>query len=561
MEHTMSAFQKARAAYQPVLPDVLRDHRVALRFEEASMTAGSPEAEQQIRRRFRHSIGAHRMRAVWFVTKGAEGESVRLKRGPLRVGVVLSGGQAPGGHNVIAGIWDALQRAHRGSKLYGFKNGPAGVIKGQYEGLTQEKVDLYRNSGGFHMIGTGRDKIEKPRQLKNCLNVLTRLRLDGLIIIGGDDSNTNAAILAEYLLKKGSRTRIIGVPKTIDGDLRNRWIGMSFGFDTATKTYAELVGNICLDCLSSGKYWYFIRLMGRSASHITLEVALQTHPNLAIISEEVKDKGQTLADVVREIVELVCRRAREKLTHGVVLVPEGLLEFLPDMKLLIKELDHLLKSHERQLKTLRHRSERCQFMGTRLSRKSAQVYRSLPEDIQEALLKRDSHGHIPLSQIETGRLIVELVAEQIAALKDKHQFKGDFRPLSSFFGYEGRSVAPSNFDADYTYALGRAAVQLIRAGLTGYTTSATGLAGPTKAWQMGGLPIAAMLIMEIRKDRPTPVIRRTLVDLKGKPFGEFDKAREDWKLKDDYISPGPIQYLGPPKLTDTRTRTLVLERG
>lgn len=561
MTQAVSTFQKLRAKYQPRVPTALRRDPIGLKFYEVSMANASVQTQQEIRQQFRHSIQTHRMLAVKFTDPGDADRSVSRVARPLRVGVVLSGGQAPGGHNVVAGLWDALQTAHPESRLFGFLGGPAGVVKGKFSELTQDIIDQYRNTGGFHMIGTGRDKIEKPDELEGARRTIESLKLDGLVIIGGDDSNTNAAILAEYLVAKGVTTSVIGVPKTIDGDLRSQWIDMSFGFDTATRTYAELVGNICLDCISSAKYWYFIRLMGRSASHITLEVALQTRPNLAIISEEVRSKGLTLADVAQEVVDLVRRRAEQGKTYGVVLIPEGLLEFLPDMRRLIDELNAILRTDEQHLLSMHDHGERVKHLSGKLSPESAKVYASLPQNIQEQLLRRDSHGNIPLSQIDTDRLLIDMASAQLRELAAKGQFKAKFQPLNAFFGYEGRSVAPNNFDADYTWSLGHAALLLVQAGLTGYTVSATGLAGPVEGWVMGGVPITAMMNIEVRKGEPKPVISKALVDLNGGPFQEFARRREDWKLNDEYISPGPIQYFGPPELCDSRCLTLVLEKA
>jgi len=556
MKAHMSLLQKLRAEYKPALPKVLETGNFTVETEPIGKLTASDEDLKEIRESFPHSIDES---VVRFTEADSPDDS--LKSDPLTVGVVLSGGQAPGGHNVIAGIWDALQKTNPGSRLLGFLNGPKGVIVGKYQELDGELIDNYRNTGGFHMIGTGRDKIEKLEELESCRKVLTSLGVNGLVIIGGDDSNTNAAVLAEYLLDKGEDIQVIGAPKTIDGDLKNEWIETSFGFDTATKTYSELVGNICVDCVSSGKYWYFIRLMGRTASHITLEVALQTRPNIAIISEEVRQKQMTLADVVGQIVDVICRRAALGKDYGTILIPEGMLEFLPDMRHLIDELNHILKDDEEYIESLHFHSDRVQHVNSKLSPESAKVYASLPEDIQEALLRRDKHGNVPLSQIETGDLIIDLVTDEIRLLKSKGQYKGKFQGLSSFFGYEGRSVSPSNFDANYTYTLGHAATQLIRAGLTGYTVSARNLVAPTEEWILGGVPVTAMLNIEVRKGERKPVIKKSLVDLDGAPFKEFEKSRHAWAMEDDYISPGPIQYFGPSELCDTLPKTLLIEHG
>lgn len=551
MTETKSPLQQARASYQPKLPRALRTGNIAVQLGEPTEPATDKE---EIRKLFPHTYG----QPIATLVEG-RGE---LRTEPLRVGVVLSGGPAPGGHNVIAGVFDALKSANPDSKLYGFLKGPGGVIKGKYKELAADIIDQYRNTGGFNMIMTGRDKIEKPEELEACKNNFEQMGLDGLIIIGGDDSNTNAAVLAEYLRSVGSRTCVIGVPKTIDGDMKNELIEASFGFDTASKVYSELIGNIARDATSAVKYWHFIRLMGRAASHVTLECALQTHPNIALISEEVQAKGITLEQIVDHITDVVIQRAERGKNYGVALVPEGLVEFIGDIKTLIDELSAILGKEEEYIHSLPDHSERVQYLSTKLSDHSARVYGSLPQDIQAVLLRRDSHGNVPLSQVETERLLIDLVSDRIRLLQAKGEAQAvKFSPLSHFFGYEGRCAAPSNFDADYAYTLGYAAAQLIRANLTGYTVYVSNLTRKAEEWVAGGIPVTMMLNIEVRKGKPTPVIRKALVDLNGKPFLTFAEHREKWAIEDDYRFPGPIQYFGPSEVCDSPTLTLQMERG
>lgn len=551
MTETKSPLQQARASYQPKLPRALRTGNIAVQLGEPTEPATDKE---EIRKLFPHTYG----QPIATLVEG-RGE---LRTEPLRVGVVLSGGPAPGGHNVIAGVFDALKSANPDSKLYGFLKGPGGVIKGKYKELAADIIDQYRNTGGFNMIMTGRDKIEKPEELEACKNNFEQMGLDGLIIIGGDDSNTNAAVLAEYLRSVGSRTCVIGVPKTIDGDMKNELIEASFGFDTASKVYSELIGNIARDATSAVKYWHFIRLMGRAASHVTLECALQTHPNIALISEEVQAKGITLEQIVDHITDVVIQRAERGKNYGVALVPEGLVEFIGDIKTLIDELSAILGKEEDYIHSLPDHSERVQYLSTKLSDHSARVYGSLPQDIQAVLLRRDSHGNVPLSQVETERLLIDLVSDRIRLLQAKGEAQAvKFSPLSHFFGYEGRCAAPSNFDADYAYTLGYAAAQLIRANLTGYTVYVSNLTRKAEEWVAGGIPVTMMLNIEVRKGKPTPVIRKALVDLNGKPFLTFAEHREKWAIEDDYRFPGPIQYFGPSEVCDSPTLTLQMERG
>jgi diphosphate-dependent phosphofructokinase len=551
MDSQVSALQKTRSQYQPKLPK-------ALRGGDISVQLGSPTKsisdQEEIARLFPQTYGQPEAKVI-----AGAGD---LRTDALKVGVVLSGGQAPGGHNVIAGLFDALKSANKESKLYGFLKGPGGVIKGRHKEITASIVDKYRNTGGFDMIMSGRDKIETPEQLAACKANFEEMNLDGLVIIGGDDSNTNAAMLAEYLKGEGSKTVVIGVPKTIDGDMKNEQIEASFGFDTACKTYSELIGNICRDATSAVKYWHFIRLMGRAASHVALECALQTHTNVSLISEEIQAKGTTLGEIVDHIASVINERAEAGKHYGIVVVPEGLPEFISDIKTMIDELSAILGKDEKYIhEELEDHSERVQYLSQQLSDHSARVYGSLPKDIQDVLLHRDSHGNVPLSQVETERLLIDLVADKLRFQKSHGQSKAKFSPLAHFFGYEGRCAAPTNFDADYCYSLGYTAAQLVRAEVTGYTCNVQNLTKPSDEWVAGGTPVTMMLNMEVRKGTPVPVIKKALVELDGKPFKTFSEHRENWASNDCYVFPGPIQYFGPGEVCDAPTVTLALEKS
>jgi pyrophosphate--fructose-6-phosphate 1-phosphotransferase len=551
MSAAISELQRIRAAYVPKLPKALRSSHI--KVEMGGFSEPSTDREE-IKRLFPHTFGQP-------VIKLVEGKGT-LKSAPMRVGVVLSGGQAPGGHNVVAGLFDALKASNSESTLYGFLKGPGGIIKGKYKALTSELIDEYRNTGGFDMIMSGRDKIEKPDDLAACKKNCEDLGLDGLVVVGGDDSNTNAAVLAEYLEAQGSKTAVIGVPKTIDGDMKNDQIEASFGFDTAAKTYSEQIGNICRDASSAVKYWHFIRLMGRAASHVTLECALQTRPNISLISEEIQARKITLEQIVDGIVTVIVERAKAGKNYGIAIVPEGLLEFISDIKVMIDELSNLLGKEEAKIRSLPAHSDRAQYVIKMLSAAGAAVYASLPADIQAVLLTRDSHGNVPLSQVETERLLIGLVSNKIRALKAKGlAAEVKFSPLAHFFGYEGRCAAPSNFDADYCYSLGYSAGTIIRAGVTGYTVNVQNINQPSDMWVAGAAPITMMLNMEIRKGKPTPVIKKALVDLNGKPFKFFAENRDRWAMTDCYLFPGPIQYFGPSEVCDLPTVTLRMEKS
>jgi pyrophosphate--fructose-6-phosphate 1-phosphotransferase len=548
-----SPLQEARYSYRPRLPKALRG-----KLSAVSVSFGEPtesvDNQSELKQLFAHSYGKP---IATFRPEGGNGSSE-----PLTVGVVLSGGQAPGGHNVIAGLLDALRALDSSSKLYGFLKGPGGILENRVIELTPGFVDDYRNTGGFDMIGSGRTKIETEEQFGAVLSICTERGLDALVVIGGDDSNTNAALLAEYFLSNDAPVRVIGVPKTIDGDLKNASIEVSFGFDTATRTYSELIGNIERDAASARKYWHFIKLMGRSASHIALECALQTRPNICIISEEVAAKRQTLGAIVDDIVATVRRRSENGEDFGVVLVPEGLIEFVPEMKVLIGELNDLLATNTTYYATLHTFEDQSEWINKRLSRDSSYVFSSLPNEIQRQLLMdRDPHGNVQVSRIETEKLLVEMVSDRLNELRSSSQFAGAFSTLTHFFGYEGRCAFPTNFDADYCYSLGYAACVLIKAGLTGYLASIRNLARPADEWNAGGVPLTMMMNMEQRHGVMKPVIRKALVELDGAPFRQFASHREEWAVKTSYTYPGAVQYFGPPDVCDTPSMTLSLESG
>ena len=543
-----SALQVERAAYQPKLPKALQG---AVKIQEGAPTQ-SVDDQEEIQKLFPHTYG---MPLVEFVP----GEHTESKR--LNVGVILSGGQAPGGHNVISGLFDAVKKLNPENQLYGFLMGPGGLVEHHYVEITKEFLDPYRNTGGFDMIGSGRTKLEKEEQFEKGLEILKKLDIKALVIIGGDDSNTNACVLAEYYAAKEYGIQVIGCPKTIDGDLKNEQIETSFGFDTATKTYAELIGNIERDCNSARKYWHFIKVMGRSASHIALECALQTQPNICLISEEIQEKDQTLNEIVENIASVVAHRAHDGNNFGVVVIPEGLIEFIPAIGRLIGELNDLLAAHGADYKDLDKDAQR-KYILEHLSEANRSTFETLPEDVARQLsLDRDPHGNVQVSLIETEKLLSNMVAAKLEQWKKKEKkYDGKFSPLHHFFGYEGRCAAPSNFDADYCYALGTSAVQLIANGKTGYMAIVKNTTSCTDEWKAGGVPITMMMNMERRNGEMKPVIRKALVDLNGKPFKTLVEHREEWAKKTCYIYPGPIQYWGPSKVCDQTTMTLSLER-
>ncbi|MDR2499742.1 MAG: diphosphate--fructose-6-phosphate 1-phosphotransferase [Treponema sp.] len=548
----ISALQQARYGYQPKLPAGLARNiqEIAAQFGASTESAAHQEDLKAI---FKHTYGKP---LVTFV-KGANDQMRR----PLRAAVILSGGQAPGGHNVIAGLYDGLKKGNPSSTLYGFLGGPSGLIDNKHVLLTGERIGAYRNTGGFDIIGAGRTKVETPQQFAASLETVKQLKLDAVVVIGGDDSNTNAALLAEYFIEHGSPAQVIGCPKTIDGDLKNEYIEISFGFDTAVKTYSELIGNIARDVNSNKKYWHFIKLMGRSASHITLECALQTHPNVCLISEEVEAKGMPLDQIVGQITESIVKRSNNKEDFGVVLIPEGLVEFIPEIKKLIQELNGLMGAHKAEFAGLQGLENQLAWLEPRLSGHSRNLIAELPEDIaQQLLMDRDPHGNVQVSRIETERLLLEMAAKNLEALKKQGTYRGKFSPLTHFFGYEGRSAFPSNFDADYCYALGFSAFALIASGLTGYISSVRNLSAGPAEWVAGGVPFTMMMNLEQRQGVKKPVIKKALVDLEGAPFRAFAAARDVWALTTDYRFPGAIQYYGPPEVCDQITQTLRLER-
>lgn len=541
-----SALQKERAAYRPKLPKALQG---AVKIEEGAPTQ-SVDNKDEIKKLFPHTYG---MPLVEFV----KGESHASKR--LNVGVILSGGQAPGGHNVICGLVDAVKQLHPDNHIYGFLMGPGGLVDHNYMELTPDFIDEYRNTGGFDMIGSGRTKLETVEQFEKGYEILRQLDIQALVIIGGDDSNTNACVLAEYYAEKNYGIQVIGCPKTIDGDLKNDQIEASFGFDTATKTYCELIGNIERDSNSARKYWHFIKMMGRSASHIALECALQCQPNICIISEEVEAKDLTLNEIVEQIAEAVAMRAADGNNFGVVLVPEGLIEFIPAIGRLIQELNDLLAQHGAEYRHLDDEAQRA-YILSHLSKANAATFETLPEGVARQLsLDRDPHGNVQVSLIETERLLSDMVEALLDTWKKEGQFTGHFASIHHFLGYEGRCACPSNFDADYCYSLGVSAAQLIANGKTGYMAVVKNTTADTDEWKTGGVPITMMMNIERRNGEMKPVIRKALVDLNGKPFKTFVAQRKRWARETAYIYPGPIQYWGPSSVCDSTTKTLQLE--
>lgn len=479
---------------------------------------------------------------------------------PVNVGVILSGGQAPGGHNVIAGIFDGIKWLHADSKLYGFLLGPDGLINHKYKELTADIIDEYRNTGGFDIIGSGRTKLETKEQFDKGLEILKKLGIKALVIIGGDDSNTNACVLAEYYASINAGVQVIGCPKTIDGDLKNEQIETSFGFDTACKVYSELIGNIERDCNSSRKYWHFIKVMGRSASHIALECALQTHPNVCIVSEEVAAKELSLDEIVDQIAGVIAKRAERGWNFGTVVIPEGLIEFIPAIKRLIAELNDFLARNQEEFDRT-PRLEKREYVIGKLSEKNAAIYASLPENVARQLtLDRDPHGNVQVSLIETEKLLVEMVKKRLDTWAKEGKYTGKFAAITHFFGYEGRCAAPSNYDANYCYSLGYAASMLIASGKTGYMASVRNTTAPAAEWIAGGVPITMMLNMERRHGEMKPVIQKALVDLNGAPFKYFASHRDKWAAETCYVYPGPIQYFGPTEVCDEPSKTLQLEQ-
>ena len=549
---SISPLQKARYEYRPKLPLILQSDiaNVAVKYGNETQSVSDQE---KIRAMFPNTYG---MKEISFVNAPSSAE-----KKTLTVGVILSGGQAPGGHNVITGLYDALKKADRNNVLLGFKGGPSGLLDDKYVEFTDDFINEYRNTGGFDIIGSGRTKLETVEQFRVVRQVAARHNLNAIVIIGGDDSNTNAAVLAEYFASEKTGIQVIGCPKTIDGDLKNDVIETSFGFDTACKTYSELIGNIERDANSAKKYWHFIKVMGRSASHIALECALECQPNITLVGEEVEAKKQSLSDIVNYIADVVTARSERGLNYGVAIVPEGLIEFIPEVKVLISELNDLLAKEEAAYSRLADFDAQFEFITGKLSGASAAVFRSLPADIQKQLLMdRDPHGNVQVSRIETEKLLISMTAAVLKERKEKGLFKGSFSGLNHFFGYEGRCAFPSNFDADYCYSLGYNAFLLIANGLTGYMSVVTGLSKGPDAWQAGGIPITKMMNIEHRHGQDKPVIRKALVELDGKPFKYFESQRKTWEVETCYTFPGAIQYYGPAEVCDITTRTLALEQ-
>jgi pyrophosphate--fructose-6-phosphate 1-phosphotransferase len=541
-----SALQIARAAYQPKLPKALQG---AVKVKEGAATQSVADQEE-IKKLFPNTYG---MPIVEF-EPATEANTTKMN-----VGIILSGGQAPGGHNVITGLFDQIKKLNPENRLFGFILGPGGLVDHNYMELTADIIDEYRNTGGFDMIGSGRTKLEKIDQFEKGLEIIRELDIKAIVIIGGDDSNTNACVLAEYYAAKNYGVQVIGCPKTIDGDLKNEQIETSFGFDTACKTYSELIGNIERDCNSARKYWHFIKVMGRSASHIALECALQTQPNICLVSEEIEAKGMSLDDIVEYIANAVVARAADGNNFGTVIIPEGVIEFIPAIKKLIAQLNDVLAMPEAKEIS---RDEQVDFAKSHLTEENLKVFNSLPVGVARQLaLDRDPHGNVQVSLIETEKLLSTMVAQKLEKMKKEGKYVGKFGTQHHFFGYEGRCAAPSNFDADYCYALGTSAAQLIANGKTGYMAIVKNTTAPADQWIAGGVPITMMMNMEKRAGEMKPVIRKALVELDGAPFKAFAKERDRWARETAYVYPGPIQYWGPTEVCDQPTLTLALEKG
>ena len=551
----LSPLQIERLKYQPKLPQSLQNGVNGLRMVEGSATQ-SVRDQEQINALFPNTYGKP--------TVTFEASNVSKESEIRNVGVILSGGQAPGGHNVIAGLYDALKNANSVNKLYGFLGGPSGIIDGKYVEFDDEFINAYRNTGGFDIIGSGRTKLETEEQFEKSLAVCKKLNISAVVIIGGDDSNTNAAMLAEWFVKHNAGIQVIGCPKTIDGDLKNEQIEISFGFDTATKTYAELIGNIERDANSAKKYWHFVKIMGRSASHVALEAALQTQPNITLISEEVQEKKMSLSSIIDYMTDIIVRRADAGKNFGIAVIPEGLIEFIPEMGSMISNLNDIMATLENDPAFVNATTIRDKFdiVENRLEDENAKVYKSLPALIKGQLLAdRDPHGNVQVSKIETEKLLIEMISTRLDELKEEGSFIGKFSAQSHFFGYEGRCAFPSNFDADYCYSLGYNAFALISFGMTGYLSSVRNLTESADKWIAGGVPLTMMMNMEKRHGEMKPVIQKALVRLDGPVFKQLQDNREDWAMNDRYLFPGAIQYFGPSSVCDITTVTLQLERS
>ncbi|WP_215535053.1 diphosphate--fructose-6-phosphate 1-phosphotransferase [Borreliella bavariensis] len=549
-----SLFQQERKKYVPKLPNILKKD-----FKNISLVYGEKteaiQDRQALKEFFKNTYGLP-------IVSFTEGESNLSFSKALNIGIILSGGPAPGGHNVISGIFDAIKKFNSNSKLFGFKGGPLGLLENDKIELTESLVNSYRNTGGFDIVSSGRTKIETEEHYNKALLVAKENNLNAIVIIGGDDSNTNAAILAEYFKKKGENIQVIGVPKTIDADLKNNHIEISFGFDSATKIYSEMIGNLCRDAMSTKKYWHFVKLMGRSASHVALECALKTHPNICIVSEEVLAKKKTLSEIVDEMVFVILKRSLNGDNFGIVIVPEGVIEFIPEVKSLMVELCNIFDKNIVEFKGLDIEGMKEVFVA-KLSDYMKKVYLSLPLFIQfelvNSILERDPHGNFNVSRVPTEKLFIEMVQARLSEMKKRGEYKGSFIPVDHFFGYEGRSAFPSNFDSDYCYSLGYNAAILILNGLTGYMSCIKNLNSKPTDWIAGGVPLTMLMNMEERYGVQKPVIKKALVDLEGRPFKEFVENRDKWAFNNLYLYPGPVQYFGSSEIVDEITETLKLE--
>ena len=550
----LSPLQIERYKYIPKLPGMLRNGIDEICVKEGEPTSSVADQEK-IKALFPNTYGKKEI-----VFEKGKNTSAPKKQ---VVGVILSGGQAPGGHNVVSGLFDALKATNKDNVLLGFKGGPSGLIEDKFVEITGDFLDKYRNTGGFDIIGSGRTKLETEEQFKVAAEVCKKHGITAIVIIGGDDSNTNAAVLAEYFAAHNTGVQVIGCPKTIDGDLKNEDIDCSFGFDTACKTYSELIGNIERDANSAKKYWHFIKVMGRSASHVALECALETQPNICLVGEEVAAKKMSLQDITKQIADSVCYRAAQGNNFGVAIIPEGIVEFVPEFKVLIAEINELLAGSKTEaFNALPSWKEKYAFIEKGLTKESMKVFAFLPEAIQQQLfLERDPHGNVQVSLIESEKLFSELVANELKNRKNSGEFSGKFGRQHHFFGYEGRCAFPSNFDADYCYSLGYNAFMLIQYGYTGYLSKVSNLAAPAEQWVAGGMPITKMMNIERRNGEDKPVIRKALVELDGKPFKYFEAHREEWSKDTCFVYPGAIQYYGPSEVCDLTTRTLALEKS
>ncbi len=550
----LSPLQKARYEYQPKLPGMLRNG-----IEEICVKEGLPtesvKDQAKIKALFPNTYGKNEIT----FQKGKNTSKAKKQV----VGVILSGGQAPGGHNVVSGLYDALKATNKDNVLLGFKGGPSGLIEDNFVVFDDDFINQYRNTGGFDIIGSGRTKLETEEQFKVAAEVCKKHNITAIVIIGGDDSNTNAAVLAEYFAREKTGVQVIGCPKTIDGDLKNDDIECSFGFDTATKTYSELIGNIQRDCNSAKKYWHFIKVMGRSASHVALECALETQPNICLISEEVAEKKMSLSQIANNIADSVVARSNKGMNYGVAIIPEGVVEFVPEFSKLIAEINELLAGSKAQaFNNLKTWNEKYAFIEKGLTAESMKVFAILPNAIQQQLfLERDPHGNVQVSLIESEKLFSALVKNVLDERKKNGKYNGKFNALHHFFGYEGRCAFPSNFDADYCYSLGYNAFMLIQYGYTGYLSKVSNLSKPAEDWIAGGMPITKMMNIERRHGEDKPVIKKALVELNGAPFKYFEAHRKEWAENTCYLYPGAIQYYGPSEVCDLTTRTLALEKG